>query len=63
MTATPVLHMPDEPIVRADGWLSVVLDGGDLELTGMVASGDGHVVLRHTQRGADGPASIPGRAP
>jgi len=31
VSATPVLHMPDEPIVRADGWLSVVLDGGDLE--------------------------------
>jgi hydroxymethylbilane synthase len=29
---------------------------GDLELTGMVAGADGHVVLRHTRRGADGPA-------
>ena len=29
---------------------------GTLELTGMVAGADGHVVLRHTRRGTDGPA-------
>ena len=29
---------------------------GELELTGMVAGADGHVVLRHTRRGLDGPA-------
>jgi hydroxymethylbilane synthase len=29
---------------------------GELELTGMVAGGDGHVVLRQTRRGTDGPA-------
>jgi len=29
---------------------------GALELTGLLAGGDGHVVLRHTGRGADGPA-------
>jgi hydroxymethylbilane synthase len=28
---------------------------GELELTGMVAGGDGHVVLRHARRGTDGP--------
>ena len=28
---------------------------GELELTGMLAGADGHVVLRHTRRGADGP--------
>jgi hydroxymethylbilane synthase len=39
--------------------VDAVSDGrpdGDLELTGIVAGADGHVVLRHTQRGADGPA-------
>jgi hydroxymethylbilane synthase len=29
---------------------------GELELTGMVAGADGHVVLRHTRHGVDGPA-------
>ena len=29
---------------------------GALELTGMVAGADGHVVLRHARRGTDGPA-------
>ncbi len=36
MAAAPVLHLPDEPSVRAEGWLASVLDGEDLErvLTG-----------------------------
>jgi len=35
-TAAPVLHVPDEPTVRAERWLTAVLDGGELEpvLTG-----------------------------
>ena len=28
----PVLHVPDEPTVRAEGWLACVLDGEDLEV-------------------------------
>jgi hypothetical protein len=32
----PVLHVPDEPVTRAEQWLAAVLDGGDLDavLTG-----------------------------
>jgi hypothetical protein len=29
-TAAPVLHMPEEPVVLAEGWLSSVLDGAPL---------------------------------
>ncbi len=31
MAATPVLHLPDEPTARAEGWLAAVLDGQQLE--------------------------------
>ena len=31
MTAAPVLHVPDEPTVRAEGWMAAVLDGRELE--------------------------------
>jgi len=31
VAAAPVLHLPDEPTVRAEGWLASVLDGEDLE--------------------------------
>ena len=46
-TAAPVLHVPDEPTVRAERWLAAVLDGGDLEpvLTG----GDGIVAWLWTR--------------
>ncbi len=30
MTTVPVLHVPDEPAARAEGWLAAVLDGRDL---------------------------------
>jgi hypothetical protein len=30
--APPVLHLPDEPTVRAEAWRASVLDGQDLEL-------------------------------
>jgi hypothetical protein len=29
---TPTLHVPDEPVVLADGWLAAVLEGADLGL-------------------------------
>ncbi len=29
--AAPVLHVPDEPTVRAEHWLTAVLEGGELE--------------------------------
>jgi hypothetical protein len=31
VAAAPVLHLPDEPTVRAEGWLGSVLNGEDLE--------------------------------
>lgn len=31
MSAVPVLHVPDEPTTRAQNWLAVVLDGGELD--------------------------------
>jgi hypothetical protein len=31
MAIVPVLHVPDEPAARADGWLAAVLDGRALE--------------------------------
>jgi hypothetical protein len=31
VSAVPVLHVPDEPTVRAEGWLAAVLDGRDLD--------------------------------
>jgi hypothetical protein len=36
VSAAPVLHVPDEPTVRAEGWLAAVLDGEELDgiLTG-----------------------------
>jgi hypothetical protein len=30
VTSLPALHVPDEPTVRAEGWLASVLDGEDL---------------------------------
>jgi hypothetical protein len=30
ISAVPVLHVPDEPTVRAEEWLAAVLDGRDL---------------------------------
>ncbi len=30
MISLPSLHVPDEPTVRAEAWLSAVLEGGDL---------------------------------
>jgi hypothetical protein len=39
-TALPVLHVPDEPTVLADGWLGAVLDGRELaEVLGDEKSG------------------------
>ena len=29
-TAAPVLHIPEEPTLRAEGWLSAVLEGAPL---------------------------------
>lgn len=31
VATVPVPHVPDEPTVRAEGWLAAVLDGQDLE--------------------------------
>jgi hypothetical protein len=31
VTATPVLHVPDEPTARAEEWLAAVLDGAPME--------------------------------
>jgi len=31
VAAAPVLHVPDEPTVRAEAWLAAVLEGEDLE--------------------------------
>jgi hypothetical protein len=31
VAAAPVLHVPDEPTVRAEHWLAAVLEGGELE--------------------------------
>jgi hypothetical protein len=31
LTAAPTLHLPDEPTVRAEGWLAAIADGADLE--------------------------------
>jgi hypothetical protein len=31
VSAAPVLHVPDEPTVRAENWLAAVLDGQPLE--------------------------------
>jgi hypothetical protein len=31
VSAVPVLHVPDEPAGRAEGWLSAVLSGEDLD--------------------------------
>jgi hypothetical protein len=31
VSAVPVLHVPDEPTGRAEGWLHAVLNGEDLE--------------------------------
>jgi hypothetical protein len=39
--AVPVLHVPDEPTVRAEGWLAAVLDGEDLQR--VLTSDDGLV--------------------
>ena len=59
MTATaaaPVLHMPEEPTVRAERWLSAVLDGAALD---DVLAGDDGVVglalvpLAHPRLGRD----------
>ena len=30
MASVPSLHVPDEPTVRAEAWLSAVLEGADL---------------------------------
>ena len=30
VTSLPSLHIPDEPTVRAEAWLSAVVEGGDL---------------------------------
>ena len=40
-TAAPVLHVPEEPTLRAEGWLAAVLDGAAL---GDVLEGDDGVV-------------------
>ena len=31
VAAAPVLHVPDEPTARAEGWLAAVLDGRELD--------------------------------
>ncbi|HEX3333166.1 MAG TPA: hypothetical protein VHS57_02435 [Acidimicrobiales bacterium] len=31
MTAVPVLHVPDEPTVRAEGWLGAIHQGRELD--------------------------------
>jgi len=41
VTTVPVLHVPDEPAARAEGWLAAVLDGRDLE--DVLADDDGVV--------------------
>ena len=41
VAAAPVLHVPDEPTVRAEGWRAAVLDGEDIE---RVLTGDDGVV-------------------
>jgi hypothetical protein len=40
-TATPVLHLPDEPTARAPRWLDAALESGDLER--VLLEGDGVV--------------------
>jgi hypothetical protein len=40
-TAAPGLHVPEEPTLRAEGWLAAVLDGAAL---GAVLGGDDGVV-------------------
>jgi hypothetical protein len=30
-TAAPVLHMPEEPTVRAEAWLAAILDGAAID--------------------------------
>jgi hypothetical protein len=40
VTAVPVLHVPDEPTSRAEGWLAAVLDGRELTAV-LTADGDG----------------------
>ncbi len=40
-TAAPVLHLPEEPTVRAERWLAAVVDGADL---GDVLTGDDGLV-------------------
>ncbi len=49
MTAgtAPVLHVPDEPTVRAEQWLAAVLDGGDLEA--VLTDADGFVAWLWTR--------------
>jgi hypothetical protein len=39
VTAAPVLHVPDEPVVRAEVWLAQVLEGA--ELTAVLTGDDG----------------------
>lgn len=31
VTTAPVLHVPDEPLVRAEAWRDAVVDGQDIE--------------------------------
>ena len=31
VSAVPVLHVPDEPTVRAEEWLASVLDGAEFD--------------------------------
>ena len=38
VAAAPVLHVPDEPTTRAEGWLSAVLEGRELDA--VLADGD-----------------------
>jgi hypothetical protein len=40
-TAAPVLHMPEEPVLQAERWLSVILDGAAVD---DVLAGDEGVV-------------------
>ena len=40
-TASPVLHVPEEPTVRAEAWLTAVLDGA--ALADVLAGDDGLV--------------------
>jgi len=40
-SVAPVLHVPDEPVARAERWLVAVLEGADLE---HVLTGDDGVV-------------------